>query len=165
MQILIISHLFNKIFSQVYPSIWQLFNIILLIFFIFHCCCCCCSVVKSCLTVCNPEDCTHQTSLSFTSSKVCSNSCPLSQWSHPTVSSSVSPFSSLNFQGSRHPYPHCLAGWAHTTFLLSRNCTQVGLQTLYLRAAHCLMVILCSGSILFASLWLGLWTDYPSSEM
>ena len=26
--------------------------------------------------------------------KVCSNSCPLSQWCHPTISSSVSPFSS-----------------------------------------------------------------------
>ena len=26
--------------------------------------------------------------------KACSNSCPLSQWSHPTISSSVTPFSS-----------------------------------------------------------------------
>ena len=37
----------------------------------------------------------HQAPLSFTiSSRVCSNSCPLSQWCHPTVSSSVIPFSS-----------------------------------------------------------------------
>ena len=28
------------------------------------------------------------------SPKVCSNSCPLSQWCHPTISSSVTPFSS-----------------------------------------------------------------------
>ena len=28
------------------------------------------------------------------SPKVCSNSCPLSQWCHPTISSSVAPFSS-----------------------------------------------------------------------
>ena len=32
--------------------------------------------------------------LSFTISQVCSNSCPLSQWCHPTISSSVVPFSS-----------------------------------------------------------------------
>ena len=41
----------------------------------------------------------HQASLSFTISLfvktgVCSNSCPLSRWCHPTISSSVVPFSS-----------------------------------------------------------------------
>ena len=36
----------------------------------------------------------HQASLSFTVSRVCSNSCPLSQWCHPTILSSVIPFSS-----------------------------------------------------------------------
>ena len=36
----------------------------------------------------------RQTSLSITISGVCSNSCPLSQWCHPTVLSSVIPFSS-----------------------------------------------------------------------
>ena len=35
-----------------------------------------------------------QTSLSFTVSWSCSNSCPLSQWCHPTISSSSLPFSS-----------------------------------------------------------------------
>ena len=35
-----------------------------------------------------------QASLSITSSWSCSNSCPLSQWCHPTISSSVVPFSS-----------------------------------------------------------------------
>ena len=34
-----------------------------------------------------------QSSLSFTSPGTCSNSCPLSQWCHPTISSSVIPFS------------------------------------------------------------------------
>ena len=34
----------------------------------------------------------HQVSLSFTSPRVCSNSCPLSWWCHPTISSSVVPF-------------------------------------------------------------------------
>ena len=35
----------------------------------------------------------HQAALSL-SSRVCSNSCPWSQWCHPTTSSSVAPFSS-----------------------------------------------------------------------
>ena len=36
----------------------------------------------------------HQASLSITLSRVYSNSCPSSRWCHPTVSSSVVPFSS-----------------------------------------------------------------------
>ena len=32
-------------------------------------CCCCSSVTQSCLTVCNPMDCPHQASLSFTTSQ------------------------------------------------------------------------------------------------
>ena len=35
----------------------------------------------------------HQASLSFTISKSLLNSCPLSRWCHPTISSSVFPFS------------------------------------------------------------------------
>ena len=34
----------------------------------------------------------HEASLSFTISGVCSSSCPLSQWCHPSISSSVYPF-------------------------------------------------------------------------
>ena len=36
----------------------------------------------------------RQVSMSFTISQSCSNSCPLSQWCHPTISSSVAHFSS-----------------------------------------------------------------------
>ena len=36
----------------------------------------------------------HQASLSFTTSQNCSNSCPLSWWHHPIISSSAIPFSS-----------------------------------------------------------------------
>ena len=36
----------------------------------------------------------HQASLSFVITRVCSSSCPLSRWCHPTISSSVVPFSS-----------------------------------------------------------------------
>ena len=58
-------------------------------------CCCCCSVAQSCLTLCYPLACSM---LGFPVlhylSGICSNSCPLSQWCHPTISSSVAPFSS-----------------------------------------------------------------------
>ena len=36
----------------------------------------------------------HQSSLSITNTGACSNSCPLSQWCHPMILSSVVPFSS-----------------------------------------------------------------------
>ena len=55
--------------------------------------CCCCSVTRSCLTA-TPK--LRHTRLPCPSlpPRVCSNSCPLSQWCHPTMSSSVVPFSS-----------------------------------------------------------------------
>ena len=61
--------------------------------------CCCCSVTKSCLTLCNPMDCSTPgfsvlQYLQICLSRVCSNS-PLSQWCNPTISSSVAPFSCL----------------------------------------------------------------------
>ena len=45
---------------------------------------------------------TYQASLRF-SHRVCSNSCPLSQWCHPAISSSIIPFSSClqSFPASR----------------------------------------------------------------
>ena len=53
------------------------------------------SVAQSCLTLCDPVDCStpglpihHQTPVVY------SNSCPLSRWCHPTISSFVVPFSS-----------------------------------------------------------------------
>ena len=44
---------------------------------------------ESCPTLCDPMDYS-----STGSPRACSNSCPLSQWCHPTISSSVIPFSS-----------------------------------------------------------------------
>ena len=54
----------------------------------------CCSVAKLCLTL-RPHELQH-TRLPFSSlsPRVCSNSCPLSQWCHPITSSSVALFSS-----------------------------------------------------------------------
>ena len=51
---------------------------------------CCCSVTKSSLTLCDTMDC----STPGVSPEVCSNTCPLSWWCHPAISSSVSRFSS-----------------------------------------------------------------------
>ena len=46
---------------------------------------CCCSVPKSCPALCNPMDCS---TWGFPVLQ-CSKSCPLSQWCHPSISSSV----------------------------------------------------------------------------
>ena len=57
--------------------------------------CCCCSVAKSCPALCDPHGLQQARLLCPSPSlRVCSNSCPLSQWHHPTISSSVIPFSS-----------------------------------------------------------------------
>ena len=55
---------------------------------------CFCSVAKSCPTL-QPHGLQHaRLPWSSLSPGVCSDSCPLSQWCHPTISSSVPPFSS-----------------------------------------------------------------------
>ena len=59
-----------------------------------HICCCCCSVVKSCLTLCNPMDCSKWSFPVLHQLPEFTHSCPLSWWYHPTSSSSVAPFSS-----------------------------------------------------------------------
>ena len=57
--------------------------------------CCCCSINKSRPALCNPMDCSM---LGFPVlhclPRVCINSCPLSRWYHPPISSSVVPSSS-----------------------------------------------------------------------
>ena len=55
---------------------------------------CCGSVAQSCWLFSTLWTAARQASLSFTNSRLCSNSCPSSQWCHPTISSSVIPFSS-----------------------------------------------------------------------
>ena len=56
---------------------------------------CCGSVAKSCLTLCDPHGPQHtRLPCPSLSPGVCSNSCPLSQWCHPTISSSATFFSS-----------------------------------------------------------------------
>ena len=56
---------------------------------------CCCSVAKSCLTLRNPINCSMPgfSVLHYLHYEVCLNSCPLSWWCHPPISSSDAPFS------------------------------------------------------------------------
>ena len=54
----------------------------------------CCSVTQSCLTLCNPMDCSTPDPCPSSSPGACSKSCPLSQQYHPTILSSIVPFSS-----------------------------------------------------------------------
>ena len=49
------------------------------------------SVVQLCRTLCNSMD---RSPCPSPTPGACSNSCPLSQWCHPTISSSIVPFSS-----------------------------------------------------------------------
>ena len=56
--------------------------------------CCSCSISQTCLTPWS-QGLKHTRPLCPSPSpRVCSSSCPLSQWCHPTISSSVIPFSS-----------------------------------------------------------------------
>ena len=62
------------------------------------------SVAQSCMTLCNPMDCSMPGFPCPSPTRgVYSNSCPLSWWCHPTISSSVIPFSSClqSFPASR----------------------------------------------------------------
>ena len=60
------------------------------------------SVTQSCLTLCNPMDCSMPGLPAHHQLPELPNSCPLSQWCHPTISSSVVPLSSCpqSFQAS-----------------------------------------------------------------
>ena len=66
-----------------------------------HPCCCCLFSRYPCQTL-RPHGLQHTGILCPSlSPRVCANSCPLSQWCHPTISSSVVPFSS-RLQFSQH---------------------------------------------------------------
>ena len=55
---------------------------------------CCCSVTKLCPALCNSMDWSTPGFPVLHYLQVCSDSCPLSSWCHPTISSSLPPFSS-----------------------------------------------------------------------
>ena len=69
----------------------------------------CCSVAQSCLTLW-PHGLQHtRLPCPSLSPRVCSNSCPLSQWRHPTISSSVVPFCIWSFFPSIRVFSNKLA--------------------------------------------------------
>ena len=53
---------------------------------------CCCSVAQLFPTLCDLMDYLMDSEITSLSPRVCSNSCPLSKWCYPTISSSVTPF-------------------------------------------------------------------------
>ena len=58
---------------------------------------CCCLFSQLCLTRCDPHGLQHaRIPCPSPSPRVCANSCPLSRWCHPTISSSVALFSSCS---------------------------------------------------------------------
>ena len=57
-----------------------------------YACCCCSSVTQLCPTLCLYGLWHARLPCQSPSSEVCSNSYPLNQWCHPTISSSVIPF-------------------------------------------------------------------------
>ena len=62
----------SNIFSSFIIVHWERVSPVAFTFI--YCCCCCCSVAKLCLTLPDPVDCS-------------TNSCPLCEWCHPTISS------------------------------------------------------------------------------
>ena len=67
---------------------------------------CCCSVAKSCPTLCDPMGFSIPGSPSPSLSPgVYSNSCPLSQWCHPNISSCVAPSPAFNLFPASGSFP------------------------------------------------------------
>ena len=95
------------------------------------------SVAQLCPTLFNPMDCIAHPG-------ACSNSCPLSQWCHPPISSSVIPFSS------------CLQSFpASGSFPLSQFFASDG-QSIGVSASASVLPIEYSGLISFGIDWLDL---------
>ena len=74
-----------------YANVSSDFELALPIFWVSHCF----STAQSCPILCDPMDCSSPGSCSSLPPGVCSNSCPLNWWCHPSVSSFVMPFSPL----------------------------------------------------------------------
>ena len=89
------------VFDSGYPMGMRRYFIIFILYFsividVEHLLICCCSVGRFCLTL-QPHGLQHARLPCFSLSPgVCPNSCSLSQWCHPTISSSVASFSSCH---------------------------------------------------------------------
>ena len=72
--------------------------------------CSCFSVSKSCLTLCDPMNCSISGfPVLHSLPEFRSNSCPFSQWCHPTISSSADPFSCPQFFPASGSFPDEIA--------------------------------------------------------
>ena len=74
----------------------QSFNCLLPSYIVIECIsCCCCSAAKSCLMLCNPMNYSMPGfPVLHYLPELAQTQCPLSRWCHPTITFSVSPFSS-----------------------------------------------------------------------
>ena len=101
------------------------------------------SVAQLCPSLCDPMDCAHQPPCPSPTPGIYSDSCPLSCWCHPTISSYVVPFSS------------CLQSLpASGSFQLSQFFTSGGQSTGISASASVLQIN--SGLISFRMDWLDL---------
>ena len=79
----------------------------------------CCSVAKSCMTLWSHRLQHARLPCPSLSPRVCSNSCPLSRWCHPTISISV-----IHFSSSPQSFP----GWE--SFLISWLFNEISSQSI-----------------------------------
>ena len=113
------------------------------------------SVAQSCLSLCDPLDWGHHVRPPYPSPtpRVYSNSCPLSWWCHPTISSSLFPFSSClqsfpSFRAFSNESVLCIRWPKYSSFSFS-----ISPSNEY------------SGLISFRMDWLNLLSDFASDQI
>ena len=148
---------------------------------------CCCSFAKLYPVLCHRGPQHTRLPCPSPSLRVCSNSCLLSQWCRPTISSSVTPFSSClqSFQsigavGSASVLPMNIQDWFPLELtalisLLSKRLSRVSLSTTIQKhwffhtqaSLWFFMVLLLRSFMVYISIWLlektQLWLDEPWS--
>ena len=76
-------HTYRSIYNIICPAFyWNKFNLLVVV------------QLLSCVQLCDPTDCSTPGFPVLHNPRACSKSCPFSRWYHPTISSSVVPFSS-----------------------------------------------------------------------
>ena len=91
------------------------------------------SVTQSCSTLCDPMDCSMSgLPVHHPTPRVYSNSCPLSQWYHPIISSSITPFSSNTYMIGNiytHTHTHTHTHTCMCIYTLFKVCAHTKLHT------------------------------------
>ena len=122
-------HELHDSYNQLFPLCFkwqeaytQIYGLLQLDFLYLRFCCCCRSVTRSSSTLWLHGLQLARLPCPSLSPEVCSNSCPLSWWCHPTISSSVVPFSSCpqSFLASRSfPMSWLFESGGHQVFTFS----------------------------------------------